>query len=125
MLKQLVYDLDVLPGETVQALLGPGDVVLPDLEIVVKRAAARALALTRLGRLDEAEPLAREAVRYADGSQFLWFHADALVVLAEVLGLAGKPKEAATALEEAVALYERKGNVVSAAKTRALLEDLR
>jgi hypothetical protein len=41
-----------------------------------------------------------------------------------VLGLASEPQEAADALEDAVALYERKGNVVSAAKTRAELEQL-
>ena len=91
---------------------------------MVKRPAARALALARLGRLEEAETFAREAVGYAEGTEFLDYHADALLVLAEVLRLAGRPEEAASALEEAVALYERKGNVVSAAKARALLEEV-
>ena len=45
-------------------------------------------------------------------------------VLTEVFRLAGKPAEAAAALEDAITLYERKGNVVSAAKARALLERL-
>jgi tetratricopeptide (TPR) repeat protein len=97
----------------------------PDWEHVVKRPATRALALARLGWLEEAEALAREAVGHAEGTEFLGFHADALVVLAEVLQLAGKPEEAASALEEAVVLYERKGNVVSADSARALLEELR
>jgi class 3 adenylate cyclase/tetratricopeptide (TPR) repeat protein len=93
----------------------------PDLEIVIKRPAARALALARLGRVEEAERLATRAVGAAEGTHYLGFHADALLVLAEVLRLAGRPEEAATALEEAVALYERKGNVVSACKARTLL----
>jgi hypothetical protein len=42
-----------------------------------------------------------------------------------VLGLAGRGEEAAGALEEAIALYERKGNVVSAARAKALLGELR
>jgi hypothetical protein len=96
----------------------------PDIDIVVKRATTGALALGRLGQLEAAEPLAREAVGHAGGTEFLGWHGDALVVLAEVLCLAGKPEDAASALNEAVALYERKGNVVSAARARALLEEL-
>ena len=57
-------------------------------------------------------------------TEFLGYHAEALLVLAEVLRLAGRLEEAAGALEEAVALYERKGNVVSAAKARAALDEL-
>jgi len=96
----------------------------PDWDIVVMRPATRALALGRLGRFEEAETLAREAVGYADGTQFLGYHADALNVLAEVLRLAGRPAEAASTLEEAARLFDLKGNVVSAAKTHAMLEEL-
>ena len=97
----------------------------PEREIAVKRPALRALALAQLGRLDEAEGFAREAVGYAEGTEYLGFHADALVALAEVLRLAGRPTEAATALEEAVGLFDLKGNVISAAKARAALGELR
>ncbi len=44
--------------------------------------------------------------------------------LAEVLRLADRPDEAADALREAVELYARKGNVVSADRARTLLADL-
>ncbi len=98
--------------------------VPPDWEIVVGRPSVRALAFARLGRLAEAETLAREAVGYADGTLFLGYHADALLVLAYVLTRSGQTTEAATALEHAIALYERKGNIVSATKARALLEEL-
>ncbi len=93
----------------------------PDWEIVVKRPAARALALARLGRLEEAETFAREAVGHADGRQFLDYHADALLVLAEVLRpheqtrRGGGPRS-----RKRVALYERKGNVVSACTAHRL-----
>ena len=50
----------------------------PEWEIVVKRPALRALGLARLGRLEEAEAFAREAVGYAEGTEYLGFHADAL-----------------------------------------------
>jgi class 3 adenylate cyclase len=96
----------------------------PDWDIVVMRPATRALALGRLGRLEEAEPLAREAVGYADGTQFLGYHADALIVLAEVLRLAGRPAEAASTLEAAARLFDLKGDVVSAAKTHTMLQEL-
>jgi hypothetical protein len=97
----------------------------PDWEHVVKRPAIRALALARLGRLEEAEVSARDAVGHAEGTEFLGWHADALVVLAEVVRRSGRPEDAAHALEEAVALYERKGNVVLARQARALLDELR
>ena len=96
----------------------------PEWEIVVKRPAVRALGLAQLGRLDEAEAFAREAVGYAQGTEYLGFHADALFVLAEVLRLAGRPTEAATALQQAADLFDLKGNVVSAANARAVLAQL-
>jgi hypothetical protein len=46
---------------------------------------------------------------------------DALLDLAEVLAAAERLDRAAGAIREAAELYERKGNVVSAARTRSLL----
>jgi tetratricopeptide (TPR) repeat protein len=96
----------------------------PDIELVVERPATRALALARLGRLEEAESFARQAIGRADGTQYLGYQADALLALAEVLRLAGRPAEAGSALEEAARLLDLKGNVVSAGKARALIEEL-
>jgi predicted Zn-dependent protease len=45
--------------------------------------------------------------------------------LGEVLVLAGKPDDAAAALEQAHERYERKGNIVSATRVQARLEELR
>jgi DNA-binding SARP family transcriptional activator/class 3 adenylate cyclase/tetratricopeptide (TPR) repeat protein len=81
----------------------------------------RATVHARHGELDKAESLAQEAVAFAARSDFLNVHGDALVDLAEVLRLAGRPEEADRALENAVELYEQKGNIVSAASARSLL----
>jgi tetratricopeptide (TPR) repeat protein len=73
--------------------------------------------LARRGELDEGERLARDAVALAEETDMLNVHAAALVDLAEVLALAGKAGR--TELEQALALYERKGNLVMAKRTRA------
>jgi class 3 adenylate cyclase/tetratricopeptide (TPR) repeat protein len=84
----------------------------------------KAMVLARRGEFAEAERLARDALRVVDGTEWLVFRAKARTCLAEVLRLAGKPPEAAAVLREAVDLYERKGAVVLAERTRALLTDL-
>jgi len=58
-------------------------------------------------------------------TDFLDVPADSLVVHAEVLLLQARRKEAAAALASALALYERKGNLVSAAQTKRLLTELK
>ncbi|MBA2331484.1 MAG: hypothetical protein H0V94_01670, partial [Actinobacteria bacterium] len=68
----------------------------------------------RAGAFGEAERLAREAVAKAAGTDYLNLHGDALARLADVLRLAGRDGEAATAALEAGVLYEAKGNVVAA-----------
>jgi tetratricopeptide (TPR) repeat protein len=68
-----------------------------------------------------ADARAREAVALADTTDFLELRGDCRVALAEVLLLAGRNEDAAEALEEALRLYEQKGNVVSGEKVRALL----
>jgi tetratricopeptide (TPR) repeat protein len=94
-----------------------------DLSAHVQWRSARAKLLARGGRLEEGEALAREAVALAELTDFLVVHGDALVDLAEVLRLAGRGDEAVPALEDAIRLYDRKGNVVSSRRARALLEE--
>ncbi|MBA2460725.1 MAG: AAA family ATPase, partial [Actinobacteria bacterium] len=83
---------------------------------------ARARVLARRGELQEGERLAREAVARAEETDMLNAHADALVDLAEVLALAGQ--DARAELEQALTLYERKGNLVMAERTRSRLAEL-
>ncbi len=85
----------------------------------------RAKVQAHRGDFEAAERLAREAVEYAEASDFLHSHANALTDLAEVLALAGRPEESASAIEAAIRLHEAKGNVVAVAHTRKLLDDLR
>jgi len=51
------------------------------------------------------------------------WHANALADLGEVYLLSGRSEEAREPLERALALYERKGNIVAAGRARARLAD--
>jgi hypothetical protein len=84
----------------------------------------KAKVLARRGESHMAEELAREAIAFVEQSDFLPVHAGALMDLAEILLLAGRPGEVGPAVEEAIRLYEQKGNVVAAAKARTQLEAL-
>ncbi len=96
-----------------------------DLDAKVRWRIVRAQALLRLGEVAAAEALAREAVDLASASDTVILHANALACLGDVLGASAMPAEAVPVLESAVALYEAKGDVVSAARARELLETSR
>ena len=84
----------------------------------------RAKVLAQRGELDEAERLGREAVAIAAGTgDILDLRAETLAGLGEVLHLADRSQESKEALEEAVQLYEAKGNVVGAEHARGLLAE--
>src|SRR5205823_10200396 len=84
---------------------------------------ARAKVRARQGDLESALQLAREAVEMIESTDWLNLRADTMMDLAEVLELAGKTSDATGQLEQALALYERKGNVVMADRARARLEN--
>jgi len=90
-----------------------------DAQISFLRARAK-LAGAR-GDPAEAEVLARRAVERAAEGDDLNAHAGALVDLAEALELGARPHEAVGALDEALGLYERKGNLVAAQQVRRLV----
>jgi len=96
-----------------------------DAEWRIKRQGVHACLLARAGLFEEAEGRAREGVAVAAQTDMLWFHADALMDLVEVLRLAGRFREAAEAASGALALYERKGIVPYARRARGVLEGLR
>jgi tetratricopeptide (TPR) repeat protein len=81
----------------------------------------RAKVCASRGAHDEAERHAREAVGLAAATDALDMHGNALVDLADTFALAGRDEEAANCLADAVVLYERKGNDVSADRVRARL----
>ena len=81
----------------------------------------RAKALAARGEIGQAEALARQAVEVAAGAEFLDDAALGWLGLAEILRNAGDP-EAGAAATEALALFERKGNVVGAGWARAFID---
>jgi class 3 adenylate cyclase/tetratricopeptide (TPR) repeat protein len=80
----------------------------------------RAKVLARRHDAD-AERLARESIQLSLETDCLNLQADALVEHAETLRLLNRRSETAEILEEAVTLYGRKGNVVSATAVEALV----
>ena len=82
----------------------------------------RAKALARRGQFEEAERLAEEAIAFAAKSDFLNARGDALLDFAELLEIADRSRDGLPMVEQAMELYEQKGNVVSAARARARLE---
>lgn len=82
----------------------------------------RARVLARRAQFEEAEILAREAVAFAQMTDFINHRADALLDLAQVLRASLRVDEAVAAASEALRLYELKGNRVSASATQSWLE---
>jgi tetratricopeptide (TPR) repeat protein len=95
--------------------------VRDDLYAQVERRGPMARVLAERGNLAEAERLAREAVAMAQQTDMIDMRATALVDLAEVLVLGGRTGEATSLAREALGLYQHKGNLVLAARTRELL----
>jgi len=84
----------------------------------------RAKLLARSSAIGQAESMAKEAARLAARTDALNDHGSALLDLAEVLRLADRPDEAAAFVDEALRLFERKENHVSAEAARAVLSEL-
>jgi class 3 adenylate cyclase/tetratricopeptide (TPR) repeat protein len=95
-----------------------------DREWQIKRRGIRARLLAHDGKLEEAQEAARDGTAIAAQTDLVWFHADVLLDLAYVLKAAGEISEAANTAKAALALYERKENLASAATARGVLEQL-
>ena len=85
---------------------------------------ARARARAHFGDVVEGERLAREALRLAEGTDFLDLQAGSLLNLAEVLHLADRHKEAAGLIQRARRTYARKGNLAAVRRLSAAAEAL-
>ena len=94
-----------------------------DLDAAVSWQPTHAKILARRGALAEAEQFARETIERVRRTDSVNRHADALLALSEVLRIAGSEAEAPAVVQQAVRLYEAKGNLVSAERARALLPD--
>jgi len=80
----------------------------------------QAKALARLGSVAKAQALAAETVEVLSGAEALDVLGEAYAASAEVHALAGASAEADRDWQRAVDAFERKGNVVSAARVRDL-----
>ena len=96
-----------------------------DLDSQPRWRVARARVLGKRAQNDEALALLDEAVALVEPLDFLELKGFVHDVLAEVLLGVGRAEEAAAAIERAITFHEQKGNVVSAARSRAALHDLR
>jgi class 3 adenylate cyclase/tetratricopeptide (TPR) repeat protein len=85
-----------------------------DLDAQILWRCVRARVMAARGEHEPAETLAREAVEFSLRTDFPQNQGDAYADLAEVLGAAGKDREAAEAGIEAARIYRSKGNVVRA-----------
>ena len=92
-------------------------------------AVERALGLGVLARVKAreghgaaAEDLTREAVDIVERTDFLFDRGTVQLDRAEVMELLGRDTEARGARERALEMFEEKGDVVSAARARSLLE---
>ena len=95
-----------------------------DFVTQVRLRAGRAKLFARRGDLNGAEAVAREAVALAEQTEYIDLRGDALLALGEVLQLGGSRSEGAEAMRAALTLWEAKGNVAHAARTRTLLAEL-
>jgi class 3 adenylate cyclase len=94
-----------------------------DLATQVVWRGVRARVLARRGMTQQALTLATEAVELAARTDFLAWRGEALLDLAQVLGLAGEPADAVEAAAEALGLFETKGNVVLAEQARRAMAE--
>jgi predicted ATPase/class 3 adenylate cyclase len=95
-----------------------------DIDTQFRLRVTQARLLAARGQLGEAERLARAAIELMADTDELELQADGLVALAEALAAAGRPGQAAAALDEALGLYREKGNLVSAERVHATLAAL-
>ena len=127
----------VAPDLAFVMLLGPGrehealeiasladSALAGDVDAVVRRDAAKAIAFARLGRIEEAESLAREIADRAWRTEYAFLRTLSLEALSQVLRMAGRDQEAADALRRAITAHESKGNVASAERDRRELSSL-
>ena len=121
MLARILVALDRLAEAEHFAAISERFAASKDVDAQVKWRRARSRILASRSRLAEAERLAREEVAVADGTDWLDLRAEARMDLAHVLRRAQRPEEAHRVVDEAVELYERKGNLVAARSVQALV----
>ena len=96
-----------------------------DLDAQPRWRAALARVLASQGSHDAALEHALDAVALVEPVDLLPLKAVVYDSLGEVHAAAGRIDEAVAAVEQALTLHEQKGNVVSAERSRSVLDELR
>jgi tetratricopeptide (TPR) repeat protein len=84
----------------------------------------RGKTVAKLGRIEEGEELARQAVERALSTDYLTMQGECWFALAEVLAVAGNSRGAREAVERAAEVWQRKGITVGVERARAFAEEL-
>ena len=92
-----------------------------DIDAQVFWRSVRAPILGRIGSTEEAEAMARLSLELARTTELPDLHASALVALATVMRQAEHADAAQDALDQAIAIYEKKGDLASAQRARSLV----
>jgi class 3 adenylate cyclase/tetratricopeptide (TPR) repeat protein len=118
----LALKLLMTPGREDEVLeatkLGEDSSIEDDVDAQVRWRSAKGLALFRLGQEAEGERLVRDAAERGWRTDYFKLRAIPLEALGEILQRSGRPDEAAGAFERALAVYEAKGDVISAMLVR-------
>ena len=120
-LAQVCHDIDRDDEAEHFAGISREHAAMDDVDAQVGWRSALAKVEAGRGELGIAEDLARAAVRLAHTTDYPNLRGDAEADLATVLRLAGRPAEAAAALERALDHYLLKGNLVRASRARERL----
>jgi tetratricopeptide (TPR) repeat protein len=124
-LAQVYYELGELEKAEAWAMRAADLGADEDLATQLVWRQARAKILAKRGEHLEAERLAREAVAIGAETDMLNAQGEAAADLGEVLARAGRTEEAIGAFEQALERYERKENLVMAARIRERLASVR
>jgi len=123
-LARALYQLDRLDEAETFARMALEIAAEDDLVSQASGRCARALVHAARGEHDDAIRSAREAVAIFGDTQSPVFHGNIWMTLAEVLRAAGQNDEAAGAARTALGFFERKGNELAIASTKAFLDAL-
>ena len=124
MLGHTLTRLDRLDEAEYYARIGLETTSIDDFASQWQGRTVQALVLARRGAFDDALTKVHEGLAFADRSDYLDLLGDSRMDLADVLQRAGRPADARAALSEALSFYQRKENLVMAARVRAQLAEL-
>ena len=121
LLARVLYTLDRFDEADELAVAVREMAIEDDIDAQALWRSVRAMLLARRGEVEDAVTLSLEAIDMRRRSDAIVFLADALADFSEVLRFTGREDEVRAVRTEALKLYERKGDVVSAGRLRSLL----